>query len=259
MWKGRRGFRINDLTSERSFVDRKLVESGLITETEEDAPAETAAGELEVEVSAVDPELEKAEKEKAERFKKETGENGERMVEVIKVLLEREDIPKGLKDFGAKGDPKLSRLRIDIRRNLSTFLDWALEGILVVKKDENIHNSFFPLDLLYGVVNADVEGELGKEIEEKLKPLFEERVKLLNLALKENKYKENPMEWYHPRTGDLIDDNRETVKGSEYNEKIGFARIIAVTRPGRKQKYRSGEEWNEMSKSYAEVIVGTGR
>jgi|SRR3989339_927055 len=199
------------------------------------------------------------EEEEVDDFKKETGENGRRMVEVIKALLEREDLSAGSGDFNVKGRSGLANLRIDIKANLSRCLSWWSDTDLAVEKKRVDGNNFFALDLLYGVVNADVGGELGQEIEEKLKPLFEERFELLNLALKEQGH--SAMEWRHPRAGELFNPGENVLSGNaERDEEIDRGRVKAVVEPGRVQRHRQGDGGAyEILRNTSKVIMSSGR
>lgn len=213
-----------------------------------------------VEEPEVEPvvEDEKEQKEEAGDFEKETGENGRKMVEAIKALLEREDLSGG--DFGVKGNSGLANLRIDIKTNLSRFLDWSPVEKLAVKKEKVDGNNFNPLDLLYGVVNADVGGELGKEIEQELKPLFEERFGLLNSALKEKG--ESAMQWYHPSRGELINQEKDypIPDSAERSEEVSLGRIVSIEMPGRVQKYHYEDgSWSEIVRSPSKIIMSSGR
>lgn len=192
--------------------------------------------------------------EKAGQFEKESGENGEKIREVVTALLEREDLPEGLRNFDVKGSPELAKLKMDVRKNLSDFLRWTRPKWSAVEKTDVDTNCFNRISPLYGVVKANIEGDLGREIEEKLKPLFEKQVELFNVATKENK--EYTVEWYHPRFNRMIDENRDYARDSaEYHEGVSLAHVWAITEPGKILRNLKGDE---IHTSFAHVFAGTG-
>lgn len=198
----------------------------------------------------------KEKKEEADDFEKETEENGRKMVEVINALLKRDDIPERERVFDAQ-DPKLAKLQIDIKKMLSTCLKWLSEGTLAVKKNEAGMNNVYRFYILYGVVNADVGDELGKEIEEKLKPLFDERFRLISLAVEENEGVK--LEWRHPRTGELIDAQKDICDSTVFVEGVRLGHIVYMTLPGVVQRRRlGGEKIHEEVRSFTHVIASTG-
>lgn len=202
------------------------------------------------------PSDKKEQREDTDDFKKETGENGRKMIEAINDLLKRGDLPEGEKVFDAQY-PELAKLKIDIKKFLSVSLRYLSEAGLAVEKDKADMNDVYKLYVLYGVVNANVGGELGKEIKEKLKPLFDERFRLINLAVEENEGAK--LEWRHLRTGELIDEKKDTCDSSTFVEGIGLARIAYMKLPGVVQKFHLGEgEFEEVARSFTSVIVGTG-
>ncbi len=223
------------LGTARELANTRAKETGAGT-TSETAPAAAKEAEVETEAKAAAKEAETApaaptepaapvpetattdlekNKERAEKLKKELRENGKKLVEMIDVLLEKENLPKEWMDYRSK-NPNSTKLRVNVKGDLEKIKE-LLTDTDKVKIIEQSADSICDSSgswtggiekvpkMLYMLTEADINNALNAELE-RLQPLFKERCDLMFDALKQQSPDIKEIYFYHPKKGYVEED-----------------------------------------------------